>query len=132
MKPTKLQLWNAKIKYTRIVEEIIVSLSICEEPLPVFELTKHFSKKIHLATVYRVLEKLTQAGFVTKLQFNDQKSFYELIKKPHHHFICSSCSRVIDIQMEDELFESKKLVEKNYHIQINESSIQFNGICDKC
>jgi len=97
---------------------------------------------IGLTTVYRTLELLVKLGLVSKYDFGDGRSRFELLLNPemqdhHHHLVCTKCGRVINYT--DFIEEETKFLEKaekglcnKYKFKIYSHIIQFYGICDKC
>jgi Fur family transcriptional regulator, ferric uptake regulator len=57
---------------------------------------------IGLATVYRALADLAEEGEADSLQ-TDGESLYRACASPghHHHLICRSCGRTVEIQADD-------------------------------
>jgi Fur family ferric uptake transcriptional regulator len=57
---------------------------------------------IGLATVYRALADLAEEGDADSLQ-TDGESLYRACASPghHHHLICRSCGRTVEIQADD-------------------------------
>lgn len=97
---------------------------------------------IGLTTVYRTLEVLVGMGIVSKLNFGEGRSRYELRNHEfqqvqHHHLICKACNKVIDytnfVKEEKELIEkTEKFLENKYGFKIDEHRLQFYGLCNKC
>jgi len=96
---------------------------------------------VGLTTVYRTLEILSQMALVSKFDFGDGRARYELNegkeKEHHHHLICTACKRVINYtEFIDEELEFLKRAEKGlskkYNFDINDHTIQFYGLCEKC
>ena len=96
---------------------------------------------VGLATVYRTLELLTRMGLVSKFDFGDGRSRYELAEGPntnhHHHLICTGCGRIIDYsELADEETKVLKQIEqtlsKKYNFNINSHRMHFLGLCNKC
>jgi len=98
---------------------------------------------IGLTTVYRTLELLVQMGVVSKFDFGDGRSRYELYedfkgsKQHHHHLVCTSCGRIIDytdfIEDEIELIKrTEKGLSEKFGFKIADHVIHFYGLCDKC
>jgi Fur family ferric uptake transcriptional regulator len=97
---------------------------------------------IGLASVYRTLQMLVNVGIVFKFDFGDGRARYELVECPsgqnhHHHFICTSCGRIIDHSdfIEVELAFLKKVEEglmAKYGLRITNHNLQFQGLCDRC
>jgi len=97
---------------------------------------------VGLASVYRTLELLVQMGIVSKFDFGDGRSRYELVEGPkgilhHHHLVCTDCSRIIDYtdfvnEEKDLLNRAEKGLSKKYEFDIRHHSIQFYGFCKAC
>lgn len=98
--------------------------------------------RIGLTTVYRTLELLERMGVVSKFDFGDNRSRYELIRGPeegghHHHLVCTNCARIIDytdfIDEEVELLKkTEKGLSEKYKFKVTNHVIQFYGLCDQC
>jgi Fur family ferric uptake transcriptional regulator len=97
---------------------------------------------VGLTTVYRTLDVLSDLGMVSKLDFGDGRSRYELSEGSdgvchHHHLVCTECKKVIDytdfIDEEVELLrQTEKGLAEKYRFSINNHIIQFYGLCEKC
>jgi len=96
---------------------------------------------IGIATVYRNLEILTRAGLLSKFDFGDGPSRYEITsetkKGHHHHLICTRCGRIINYSdfMEKEVKFIQELeaeLSKKYNFKIENHQIHFQGLCDEC
>jgi Fur family ferric uptake transcriptional regulator len=55
--------------------------------------------RIGLATVYRTLHVLADAGAVDVLRARDRHSIYRACgsREPHHHLLCRSCGRTVEV-----------------------------------
>ena len=55
--------------------------------------------RIGLATVYRTLHVLADAGAVDVLRAGDRHSIYRACggREPHHHLLCRSCGRTVEV-----------------------------------
>ena len=65
----------------------------------VFAVVNRSYPGIGIATIYRTLDLLSRMGLVSKFEFGDGKSRYELAeskKGHHHHLVCNGCGRIID------------------------------------
>ena len=56
--------------------------------------------RISLGTVYRNLNLLADIGEITKITTPDGGDRFDAVTNPHYHVICTSCGRVIDLEME--------------------------------
>lgn len=50
---------------------------------------------IHLSTIYRTLDALTDAGLLTPAPFADQPTTYHLHSDVHHHAVCTNCGETL-------------------------------------
>lgn len=82
-----------------------------------------------LATVYSILELLKDKALVQEIRINFDKSCFELKACPHHHFLCSSCKKIFDIDMAPCPTLAKR--EVNGHV-INKFQGYFYGTCKDC
>jgi Fur family transcriptional regulator, ferric uptake regulator len=99
---------------------------------------------IGLTSIYRTLEILTNMGIVTKFDFGDGRSRYEILEGEesenhhhHHHLICTRCNLIINyndfIDEEVELLKkTEKGLSQKYNFNIKSHIIHFHGICEKC
>ena len=94
-----------------------------------------------LASVYRNLELLVRIGLIWKFDAGDDKARYEIAQRPgethHHHLICKKCNTVIDYSESidnerDFLREREKNLSRKYNFKIENHSIDFFGLCNKC
>ncbi|BCD67850.1 Fur family transcriptional regulator [Nitratiruptor sp. YY09-18] len=90
------------------------------------EIKKDFVS-ISLATVYKNVNTLLDAGIIQEIKIPQRKSRYEIAKHKHSHFVCEKCGEVYDID------EPKRLdVELPEGFEPKESSVMIMGVCKKC
>lgn len=97
--------------------------------------------RIGLTTIYRTLDILINMGMVSRYDFGDGRSRYELIGDPkskhHHHLVCLNCGKIIDysdfIDEEIKLFDKlEKVLSEKHNFEIKYHQVGFYGLCDKC
>lgn len=79
-------------------------------------------------TVYNTLSLFAEKGIVSSLTIVNNELRYDLMFEPHAHFQCSSCNKVFDIPLENELFLTTSVEEH----KVEEIQITFKGICKDC
>lgn len=86
---------------------------------------------ISLGTVYRNLALLTELGEIKKISTGDGPDHFDGDISQHHHFICSKCQQVIDLEMEniDEIIEKAT---QHFGGQIEGYLTIFHGLCEHC
>lgn len=83
------------LKCTRQRMEILTVLRNADAPVTAETIFSQLSR-LSLSTVYRTLEKFTEAGIVSKQIFGSgNEMYYELTFMKHRHYaVCLSCHRV--------------------------------------
>lgn len=86
---------------------------------------------ISLGTVYRNLNLLVERGEVLKITGMDGSDRYDGNSQDHYHFLCNSCHRIIDIDMEsiDHINETANM---NFPGKIEGHVTYFFGKCHEC
>lgn len=66
----------------------------------VFSAAKEMLPTISFATVYNSLRYLKDAGHIAEIQFGNGASRFDRMTHRHDHAICTSCGKLVDIEME--------------------------------
>ena len=110
-----------------------------EEPLTAAALAEDLRQSgspVGLATVYRQLERLEQAGMIHKIN-TEEGALYQFcghdIQDHRDCFLlkCSKCGRIrhLDCSHLQSLYEH---LEQEHHFRIDPRGTLFTGICDLC
>jgi Fur family ferric uptake transcriptional regulator len=88
----------------------------------------------HLATVYRTLPLLVEAGIIQQtLLSSGERHFYEpAFERPHHdHLICVGCGKVVEFEFE--AFEVlQRDIAKRYGFELTAHVHELLGRCTEC
>jgi Fe2+ or Zn2+ uptake regulation protein len=79
-------------------------------------------------TVYNTLDALHRAGLVSLLSIPGEGTRYELAEKPHCHFLCRKCGKIIDMSFSCRHADSLRL--DGYLVE--ELLGCFKGVCKTC
>lgn len=101
----------------------------------IYRLSKHYSPKISLTTVYKTVLLFEKAGLLYPISIYGYFIRYQLIpsgkENIHRHFICTRCGKVTEIAPRE--FTELKLRLKALHgISIDCHDIYYYGICREC
>lgn len=98
-----------------------------------YSITKQIDPNIGLATIYRTIKLLIDAGIVREVQFGDGRSCYETImgKKHHDHLICEVCGKNIEFN-EPEIEDIQEKIAAKYKFKLTTHSMNLFGVCEKC
>jgi len=86
---------------------------------------------ISKATVYRNLHQLAEEGQITQLAVTDDVARFDGCAKPHYHFACKICNKIIDLEM-DCVEDLNETVAKKHDLLIDKHEVLFIGTCVEC
>jgi Fur family peroxide stress response transcriptional regulator len=96
-----------------------------------FRRVKERQPSLSLATVYRTLDMLREAGLIVEGRLGDERNFYEANVEPHFHLICLNCHEVRDLSPEGAEALHRE-AEANSGYRIHWSRLEFFGTCEAC
>ena len=122
------------LRMTHQRELILEELGNCHNHPTADALYERIKKKlprISLATVYRNLEILSEAGMIRKLEISGRQKRFDKEIEQHDHVFCVQCRRVDDIK-----FDQSRLVsleeDQAQGYKISGCRVEFFGVCPKC
>lgn len=87
---------------------------------------------ISLATIYRALAALRRKGMITSSSLGQNHQHFEpTAKDAHHHFVCSQCGLVIEIQ--DKAIDRR--IDKfllDHSLVMQHARMLIEGLCPAC
>ncbi len=84
-----------------------------------------------LGTVYRNLKVLAEHGEVQVLDGPGGAKRYDACTDSHYHFVCESCGRIVDLDLELEA-DLVRLVAERTGFDVRRQTLEFRGLCDEC
>ena len=98
----------------------------------IFLQAKEKDDRISLATVYRSLDFLKQAGLVKENNFGEGHAHFETTQDPHHyHFNCQGCGNVIELS-EGGLEDVLHAFAQRNGLKITDIQLNLQGYCTEC
>jgi Fur family transcriptional regulator, ferric uptake regulator len=89
-------------------------------------------ERIGLATVYRALHAMSEAGVVDALPHGSTETCYRLCTAGHHHhLVCESCHRVIELAgcPADDWIERAA---REQGFVVTDHRLEVQGLCSRC
>lgn len=88
---------------------------------------------LNLATVYRTLDSLHQAGLLDMMDSGSDQLRFSLHDKdrPHAHLICRHCGKTLELPV-GALDQLTIAVRSRTNFQLDLNHLSFLGLCQKC
>lgn len=87
-------------------------------------------ENIGLATVYRNLNYLAEAGVIKRFQTFEKSERFDGTISPHHHFLCKKCGKIFDLPKEIAEQVVQNINDKGFKTLNYE--IMAEGLCTEC
>ncbi|MBN1392473.1 MAG: transcriptional repressor, partial [Sedimentisphaerales bacterium] len=86
---------------------------------------------ISIDTVYRTLSTFSNLGLVDVVEGYGEVKRYDPDIRPHHHFRCKKCNRIVDFR--ESRFDKLKapaVIARKYCV--SNIKVVVEGLCDRC
>ena len=121
-------------RQTKQKNAIRAQLAACDDFISAQDLhrrLKDLGSRIGLATVYRQLNALAEAGAVDTIRLDGQQLFRLCGDDVHHHhMVCTKCGRTVEIESPGESW-LRGLASKHGFV-IASHTIEVFGLCSNC
>ena len=99
----------------------------------IFEDLQKSGERVGLATVYRNLQSLADANYVSVMRSEEGESLYQscLTKGHHHHLVCRSCGVTEEINADQVEAWVNHVAQTHSFTQI-EHNVELFGLCPTC
>lgn len=124
------------LRRTKALEELLATLVEADRPMTLAELasSERLADQCDKATVYRLLQRLSEHGILRRLGLHERAAYFTLLQPGKHsdYLICTGCGKIESIkapcpvhELEDEIRE-KTGYQGLYH------ELEFFGTCPRC
>ncbi|SDP58979.1 Fur family transcriptional regulator [Desulforhopalus singaporensis] len=96
-----------------------------------YDVVKKLMPRISLATVYRNLEILSDAGMIGKLEISGRQKRFDYDPSDHHHIYCAVCHRVDNLPDNCQGVKQKDLGRVRGY-SVTGYRLEIVGICPDC
>lgn len=99
----------------------------------IYDFCRKQNQEIGIATVYRTVRLLCDAGIARELRVSHDISRYEVVtdEKHHDHIVCVSCGRFVEIHSESIEKEQDRIAREQGFILTDHSHVLY-GECSVC
>lgn len=135
----ELELSAAGQRYTAGRRQVVDALARSPRPLDMRAILRE-SPDLPQSSAYRTLSALSALGIVRRISGTDDSGYFELserlIGRHHHHALCETCGRVVDIdsspKLERALTEAAQIAMEHTGFRLDSHRIDLVGVCADC
>ena len=98
-----------------------------------YEICHAEKKKISLATIYRTLPLMEEAGLLRAVNLKSNNWLYEncYSKKHHEHMVCIECGKIFEFENEA-IEKMQDKICKEHDFLMTDHSLEIRGYCSQC
>jgi Fur family ferric uptake transcriptional regulator len=116
----------------RAVAEALASFDDFRSAQEIHTLLGERGQNVGLATVYRTLQKLSEAGEVDMLRTEDGEAIYRACSATHHHhLVCRSCGATVEVEGPAVEKWTRSIAEQHGYADISHT-LEIFGTCARC
>ncbi len=116
------------------IAETLDSLAEFRTAQDIHEVLRHAGESVGLATVYRTLQGLVDAGEVDAVRTPDGQVAYRACAgraRHHHHLICRSCGRTVELELQEVEGVIAALAARHGFSEVRHE-LELYGVCSAC
>ncbi|MDZ5619968.1 Fur family transcriptional regulator [Nocardioides bizhenqiangii] len=116
----------------RAITDALTDADDFQSAQDIHDTLRHAGDKVGLATVYRTLQAMAEAGEVDVLQGAGGESVYRRCSTHHHHhLVCRSCGRTVEVTG-PAVEKWADAVAREHDFAEVSHSLELFGICAAC
>ena len=118
----------------RAVIDLIGRQECCLTAQQIFDRLRSEGRRVGIATVYRVLDQLSERGLLQRVDVGAGTARYEAALptgEHHHHLVCDGCGKV-EAFADDELEAVIHKVERRTGYSVAGHDVVLRGACREC
>ncbi|WP_198401181.1 Fur family transcriptional regulator [Erysipelothrix larvae] len=97
----------------------------------VHDILKNDIDPIGVATVYRALNLLYEAGYINRIHHPQYGYVYDKNVNEHYHFHCTKCHNILDVDLPYGEGINEE-IKRHINGDVCSHSLMFEGICEDC
>jgi Fur family ferric uptake transcriptional regulator len=121
-------------RVTTGLRAIVELLATSDDHLTAVDIVEEVQRRhpaVHVSTVYRALERLSEAGMVVHLHVGHGPTVYHLADDYHGHLVCRRCGAVIDVPTAV-IQPVARRVARDYGFALEAGHLALGGLCADC
>ena len=126
----------AGLRRTKAMEELLLTLLESDRPMTLAELagSARLAEQCDRATVFRLLQRLSEHGVVRRLGLHERAAYFTLLLPDRHrdYLICTVCGSIEAIQAPCPVHELEEEIRKKTGFRNLYHELEFFGTCPAC
>lgn len=127
-----LDLKKAGLRGTAQRVALLSRLRDTHAPVSIEELVRKGEGEFDTATAYRILDAFVEAKLASRSMLTKGRAVYEATGHHHHHAVCRSCSRIVDIEACVPAALDERVRKAAGFASIDDHALEFFGLCTSC
>ena len=122
------------MRRTHLLESVLRDLAGRERPVTIAQLEASLGDACDTATLYRMVERLVEAGILRRIGLHERARYYELVLPGRHHdyLICTECGAIGDIDLACPVGSiERELADRTGYTGLQHDLVFF-GRCPEC
>jgi Fur family peroxide stress response transcriptional regulator len=122
--------WKITPQRVAIYEELVASQKHPSASM-IYQRIKTYFPNISLGTVNSTLLAFARKGLAKVVESSGDPKRFDPNLRPHHHFRCTKCGRIIDFL--DDTYDALKIpgaIKKKF--MVSQKTVLLEGLCEKC
>ncbi len=127
------------LRYTEGRQSLVKAIVRASGPQTAEDLHRKLRRKMSLASLYRSLGQMQEAGVFTALYNQGRIARFELadwLTGHHHHLVCDNCGKIIELDLgrsgEEAIDKVLKAAAKAVGFQERDHLLEIVGLCSDC
>jgi Fe2+ or Zn2+ uptake regulation protein len=124
------------LRRTKALEELLSTLLESARPMTLSELatSERLTSQCDKATVFRLLQRLTEKGFVRRLGLHERAAYFTLLIPGRHqdYLICTECGSIEPVKAPCPVHELEEEIRVKTGFRNLYHELEFFGTCPKC
>jgi Fe2+ or Zn2+ uptake regulation protein len=124
------------LRRTKALELLIETLLDSPRPMTLGELSEHknLNTQCDRATVFRLLQRLTDKGVIRRLGLHERAAYFTILLEGRHQdfLICSECGQIEPIKAACPVHKLEREIAATTGFTGLYHELEFFGVCPKC
>ena len=126
----------AGLRRTRALEQLLETLVETDRPMTLADLagSPRLSDQCDKATVFRLLQRLTDKAIVRRLGLHERSAYFTLLIPGRHrdYLICTACGRISPVNAPCPVHDLEEEIRRTTGYRELYHELEFYGLCPEC